>query len=66
MESLIIKKRDFADLMNAFEDLQLKLESIELENDKEFMESLKKSEEEIKNRDFADWNELQNIANKTV
>tara|TARA_Y100000310_G_C20446314_1_gene698578 strand:+ start:578 stop:778 length:201 start_codon:yes stop_codon:yes gene_type:complete len=66
MESLTIKKQDFADLMNAIEDIQLKMESIELMQDKEFMDSLKKSDEEVKNRDFADWNELQNIANKAI
>ncbi len=66
MESLTIKKQDFADLMKSLEDIKLKMESLELVNNKEFMESLEKSDEEVKNRDFADWDELQNSTNKAV
>ena len=46
------------DLMKQLEEMQLKLESLELASDPEFMESLKKSEEQIKNREFANWDEL--------
>ena len=45
------------------EEFDLIVDSIELSNDPEVMESLKRSEEQIKNRDFSDWNELQNSSN---
>lgn len=51
MDTISIKKQEFKELMNSLEDLQVKMESIELSNDKDFMDSLKKSEEEVKNRD---------------
>ncbi len=35
------------------------LESLELSQDKGFMDSLKRSEEQVRRRDFADWNDLQ-------
>ena len=66
MESLSIKKQDFVDFMKSLEELRLKIESFELMHNKEFMDSLKKSEEEVKNRDFADWDELQNSTNETI
>ena len=65
-ESITIDKKIIRELMESIEDIQLKLESIELSSNKEFMTSLKKSKEEIKNRDFADWNEIQNISNETI
>jgi len=34
------------------------MESLELMENEEFLESYKKSKEEIKNRDFVDWDEL--------
>ena len=57
-ETLTIDKKAFAKLIDEFEDLQLKLESLELMSNPDFMESLRKSEEQIKNRDFANWDEL--------
>lgn len=39
-------------------DEQLEKETIELMKDKEFMKSLKKSEEEIKNGDFVNFEDL--------
>ena len=50
-------------LNDMIEEFQLMKESLELMQDKEVMESLKKSKEQIKNKDFADWNELQNSSN---
>ena len=58
METITIDKKILIDLSNMVEDMQLKLESLELMNNKEFMNSLKKSKEQIKNREFANWNEL--------
>ncbi|MFV9677200.1 MAG: hypothetical protein ACNYVW_06060 [Methanosarcinales archaeon] len=40
------------------EDFDVVMESLELMENEEFMESYKKAKEEIKNREFVDWNEL--------
>ncbi len=58
METITIDRKAFIELMKLKEELDLIMESIELSNNKEFMESLKISEEQIKNRDFANWDEL--------
>ena len=50
-------------LNDMIEEFQLMKESLELMQDEELMESLKRSQEQIKNKDFADWNELQNHSN---
>jgi len=41
-----------------------KRETLELMSDEEFMGSYKKSRDQIKKRDFVDWNALENPANK--
>ena len=48
----------FKDLVRVREEFDSIMESIELTADKEFMKSYKKAKHEIKNRDFADWDEL--------
>jgi len=60
METITIDKKAFVELMKLREEFNLNLiiESIELSNDKEFMESYKRSKEQIKNREFANWNEM--------
>ncbi len=58
-----MNKETFANLIKVKEEFDLIVESIELSNDPEVMESLMRSEEQIKNRDFADWDELQNSSN---
>lgn len=63
MEVKAIDKKTLVDIREQVEDLLLKIESLELASDPEFVESMKRSEEQIKNRDFADWNELQNHPN---
>ena len=45
------------DLVRLKEEFDSVVESIELMNDKKFMESLIKSKKQIKNREFSDWNE---------
>ena len=50
-------------LNDMIEEFQLMKESLELMQDKEVMESLKRSQGQIKNKDFADLNELQNSSN---
>jgi len=64
MEKIIaLDKSALNDLIRVKEELDLIVESLELMNDSEFMESYKRSKEQIKNRDFADWDELQNSSN---
>ena len=58
METLTIDKQAIVDLARLMNEVQNRIESLELMSNSEFMESLKKSKQEIKNRDFADWNEL--------
>ena len=58
METITINRRAFADIARLVEELEDRIESLELMSDPEFMESLKKSEEQIKNREFANWDEL--------
>ena len=57
-ETIIVKKEAIADLVKIKEEFDSIVESMELMADKNFMDSYKKSREQIKNRDFADWNEL--------
>ena len=58
MEQVCLDKSSIIELAGLVEEIQLWLESLELSSDSEIMESLRKSKEEIKNRDFADWNDL--------
>jgi len=58
METITIEKSALADLVRVKEELDLIVESLELMNDKEFMESYKRSKEQIKNREFANWDEM--------
>lgn len=63
METITIDKEALTDLVRLVSEIEDRIESIELMNDKGFMESLERSEEQIKNRDFANWDELQNSSN---
>jgi len=58
METISIDKKIIFDLNNLVEEIQLKLESLELMNNPKVMKSLQISKEQIKKREFADWNEL--------
>ena len=58
METITIDKKIIFDLSNLIEEMQLKLESLELMNNPKAMKSLQISKEQIKNREFADWDEL--------
>lgn len=58
METININKSAIIDLVKLTHEINNRVESLELMGDKEFVESLRKSKEEIKNRKFADWNEL--------
>ena len=59
MESTIcIRKDAIKDLVRLKEEFDSIIDSIEMMSDKEFMESYKKSKEQIKKREFDDWDEL--------
>jgi len=58
METVKIPKKEFIEMAKAISDLNEKIESLELMNDSEVMESHKKAKEQIKNREFADWDDL--------
>ena len=58
MEKISINKNALVDLVRLKEEFDSVVESIELMNDKNFMESLIKSKKQIRNREFSDWNEL--------
>jgi predicted CopG family antitoxin len=57
-KTVTISREVFEDLLRLKEEFNTVMESIELMENKEFMESYKKAKEEIKNRDFVDWDEL--------
>ncbi|MBI2499196.1 hypothetical protein HYV88_03050 [Candidatus Woesearchaeota archaeon] len=58
METVLINKKAISDLVRVKEEFDAIVESIELMGDKEFMASYKKAKEQVKNREFADWNAL--------
>ena len=57
-ETILINREAVKDLVKVKEEFDAIVESIELMSDKEFMNSYNKSKEQIKKREFADWNEL--------
>tara|TARA_Y100000034_G_C6559821_1_gene242214 strand:- start:289 stop:465 length:177 start_codon:yes stop_codon:yes gene_type:complete len=58
MKQITIDEKILVDLREKLEDIQLEIESLELMNDKELMKDLEESERQIKNREFANWDEL--------
>ena len=58
MQTITIEKQALTDLKRVKEDFDTIVESLELMGDKEFMNSYKKAKEEIKKREFADWDAL--------
>ena len=57
-KTVTINREAFGDLIRIKEELDTVMDSLELMENEEFMESYKKAKEEIKNREFVDWNEL--------
>ena len=57
-ETIMVTKQAISDLLRVKEEFDSIIESLELMADKDFMNSYKEAKEQIKNRDFADWNEL--------
>lgn len=57
-QTINVKKEAILDLIKVKEEFDTIVESPELASNKEFMNSYKKSKEQIKKREFADWDEL--------
>ena len=57
-EAILINREAVEDLVKVKEEFDAIVESIELMSDKEFMDSYKKAKEQIKKREFVDWNAL--------
>jgi hypothetical protein len=57
-DTISIRKDAIMDLVRVKGEFDTIIESLELMSDEEFMKSFKKSKEQIKNRDFDDWNAL--------
>ena len=58
MEQVMIDRKVIVELARLMEEVQDKFESLELMSNPKVMEAHKKAKEQIKERDFADWNEL--------
>ena len=58
MEKANINKVAIADLIRLKDEFNSVVESLELMNDGEFMDSFNKSKEQIANSEFANWDEL--------
>ena len=58
METITIEKSALADLVRVKEELDLIVESLELMNDKEFMESYKRSKKQIKNKKISNLDKI--------
>ena len=57
-DTIIIRKNAIADLLRIRDEFDSVVESLELMGDTEFIKSFKRAKEQIKKRDFADWNAL--------
>jgi len=58
MEDVCINKGAIEDLARLTGEINDRVESLELMSDKKFMASLKKAKEQVKKREFADWDAL--------
>ena len=58
MEKVSVNKVAIEDLIKLKEEFDNIIDSLELISNEEFMNSYKKSKEQIKKREFANWNEL--------
>ena len=56
--TVAVNKEAITDLIRVKEKFDSIVESIELMTDKEFMESYNRAKEQIRKRDFVDWNDL--------
>ena len=56
--TICVRKDAILDLVRVKDQFDSIIESLELMSDSDFMNSYKKSKEQIKKREFDDWNEL--------
>ncbi|MBI2664425.1 hypothetical protein HYX10_03735 [Candidatus Woesearchaeota archaeon] len=56
--TITINKEAIADLVKLKDEFNSVVESLELMADKEFIDSYQRSKEQIKKREFVDWNAL--------
>ena len=59
-ETITVNRQAISDLLRVKEEFDSIVESMELMANEDFMDSYKKAKEQIKNRDFTDWNGLEN------
>ena len=57
-ETIVVNKKAIFDLVRVKDEFDSIVESLELMADKDFMNSYNTAKEQIKKRDFADWNAL--------
>ena len=57
-QTINVSKEAIKDLLKVKEEFDTIVESLELMSNKEFVESYQKSKEQVKKRDFADWDAL--------
>ena len=58
MDEVCIDKSVIQDLARLTHEINDRVESLELMSDKKFMTSLAKAKNQVKKREFADWNAL--------
>ena len=58
MEEICVDKKAIADLIRLKEEFNAIVESLELIGNKEFMAFYKKAREQVKKREFSNWNAL--------
>lgn len=58
METVTLSKTAIKDLVKLKEELDVVVESLELMSNEAFMASYNEAKEQIKNREFDEWNEL--------
>ncbi len=58
MEKVSINKSEIIELARLTNEINDRVESLELMSDEQFMGSFRESKKQIREREFADWNEL--------
>lgn len=56
--TISVSKKAILDLIRIKEEFDSVVESLELMSDKDFMSSYNEAKQQIKKREFVDWNEL--------
>jgi hypothetical protein len=57
-DTIAVRREAIADLLRIKEDFDAVVESLELMSDEEFMRGYKRSREQVKKREFGDWDAL--------